>query len=160
MSDYVVMTRDAYNRKRAEVERLEQEEMPKITEKIAIARGEGDLKENAEYHAQREAQGMLQAKINKIKSELVRASIVDTSAVPKDEVAFGATVKVMDLDLDDEEEITLVGAGDEDYDTGKYNIATPIGQGLLGKKVGDKVEIEVPKGTINFEVLEIRYDSM
>jgi len=158
MSDYVVMTRDAYNRKKAEVEQLETEEMPKIADKIGAARAEGDLKENAEYHAQREAQGMLQAKINKLKSELVRASIVDTSDVPKDQIAFGATVKVMDLDLDDEEEITLVGAGDEDYDTGKYNIASPLGQGLLGKKVGEKVEIEVPKGTINFEVLEIRYD--
>lgn len=160
MSDYVVMTRDAYNRKKAEVEQLETEEMPKIADKIGAARAEGDLKENAEYHAQREAQGMLQAKINKLKSELVRASIVDMSDVPKDQIAFGATVKVMDLDLDDEEEITLVGAGDEDYDTGKYNIASPIGQGLLGKKVGEKVEIEVPKGTINFEVLEIRYDGV
>jgi transcription elongation factor GreA len=160
MSDYVVMTRDAYNRKKTQVEQMEQEQMPKIAEKIATARAEGDLKENAEYHAQREAQGMLQARINKIKSELVNASIVDMSTIPKDQVGFGATVKVMDLDLDDEEEITLVGAGDEDYDTGKYNIATPIGQGLLGKKVGDKVEIEVPKGTINFEVLEIRYEEL
>lgn len=160
MSDYVVMTREAYNRKKSEVEQLEKEEMPKIAEKIGAARAEGDLKENAEYHAQREAQGMLQAKINKLKSELVRASIVEMSDVPKDEIAFGATVKLMDLDLEDEEEITLVGAGDEDYDTGKYNIASPIGQGLLGKKVGEKVEIAVPKGTINFEVLDIRYDGL
>lgn len=158
MSEYVVMTREAYNRKKAQVEQLEREEMPKIADKIATARAEGDLKENAEYHAQREAQGMLLAKISKIKTELVNASIVDMSDIPKDEVAFGATVKLMDLDLDDEEEITLVGAGDEDYDTGKYNIASPIGQGLLGKKVGDKVKIEVPKGTINFEILDIRYD--
>lgn len=158
MSEFVVMTRAAYDRKKAEVEQLEKEEMPKIADKIAIARAEGDLKENAEYHAQREAQGMLQAKINLMKSELVRASIVDTSDAPRDQIAFGATVKVMDLDLDDEEEITLVGAGDEDYDTGKYNIASPIGQGLLGKKVGDKAEIDVPKGKLVFEVLEIRYD--
>ena len=156
MSEFVVMTRDAYNRKRAEVERMEKEEMPKIADKIAIARAEGDLKENAEYHAQREAQGMLQAKINQLKSELVRASIVDTSSVPKDEIAFGATVKVMDLDLDDEEEITLVGAGDEDYDSGKYNIASPIGQGLLGKKVGEKAEIKVPKGTIMSRLFHAR----
>ncbi|MBC8873337.1 MAG: transcription elongation factor GreA [Planctomycetes bacterium] len=159
MSDYVPMTREAYNRKKAEVERLEQEEIPKIAEKIGQARDEGDLSENAEYHAQREAMGMLQAKINLIKTQLTRAAIVDPDKVPKDQVALGATVVVMDLDYDDEEEYTFVGAGDEDYDAGKYLITSPIGQGLLGKKVGEKVDIEVPKGTLKYEILEIRYDT-
>lgn len=156
MSDYVPMTRDAYNRKKAEVDQMEQVEMPAIAEKIAEARAEGDLKENAEYHAQREAQGMLQAKINKVKSEMARASIVDTDKLPKDEVTFGATVVVKDLDYDDEEEFTLVGSGDEDYDAGRYLITSPVGQGLLGKKIGEKVEIEVPSGTLKFEILQIR----
>ena len=158
MSDYVPMTREAYNRKKAEVERLEQEEIPKIAEKIGQARDEGDLSENAEYHAQREAMGMLQAKINLIKTQLTRAAIVDPDKVPKDQVALGATVVVKDLDYDDEEEYTFVGAGDEDYDAGKYLITSPIGQGLLGKKVGEKVDIEVPKGTLKYEILDIRYD--
>ena len=158
MSDIIPMTREAYNRKKAEVERLQNEEMPKIAEKIAAARDEGDLKENAEYHAQREAQGMLQAKISQMRSDLARASIVDESAIPKDQVAFGATVLVKDLDYGDEEEFTLVGAGDEDYDQGKYLITSPLGQGLLGKKIGEKVEIEVPKGTLKYEILEIKYD--
>lgn len=160
MTEYVPMTRDAYNRKKAEVERLEQEELPKIAEKIAEARSEGDLSENAEYHAQREAMGMLQAKINLMKTQLRQASIVNPDKIPKDQVALGATVLVKDLDYDDEEEFTFVGAGDEDYDAGKYLITSPIGQGLLGKKVGEKVEIEVPKGTLKFEILEIRYDDM
>ena len=158
MSDRVPMTQEAYNKRRVEIEHLENVEMPKIAEKIAEARAEGDLKENAEYHAQREAQGMLQAKINDLKSRLARAAIVDQSKIPKDEVAFNATVKVLDVDLDDEEEITLVGDGDEDYDAGKYLITSPIGQGLLGKKVGETAEIEVPKGVITFKVLEISYD--
>ncbi len=158
MSDRVPMTQEAYNKRRIEIEHLENVEMPKIAEKIAEARAEGDLKENAEYHAQREAQGMLQAKINDLKSRLARASIVDQSKIPKDEVAFNATVKVLDVDLDDEEEITLVGDGDEDYDAGKYLITSPIGQGLLGKKVGETAKIEVPKGVITFKVLEISYD--
>ena len=158
MSDYVPMTREAYNRIKAEVDRLDQEEMPAIAEKIATARAEGDLKENAEYHAQREAQGMLQAKINKMRTDLSRASIIDPDKIPRDEVAFGATVVVKDLDYGDEEEFTLVGQGDEDYDAGKYLIASPVGQGLLGKKVGERVEIEVPAGTLKFEVLKIRYD--
>ena len=131
--------------------------MSAITEKIAEARAEGDLKENAEYHAQREAQGLLQARINQIKGELSRAQIIDMANVPRDEVAFGATVKVLDLDFDDEEEMTLVGAGDEDYDAGKYLITSPIGQGLLGSKIDDIVEIDVPAGTMRFKILEIRY---
>jgi len=158
MTDYVPMTRDAYNRRKAEVARLEQEEIPKIAEKIAAARDEGDLSENAEYHAQREAMGMLQAKINKLKSELSRASIVDPDKLPKDEVTFGATVVVKDLDYGDEEEFTLVGVGDEDYDAGRYLITSPVGQGLLGKKIGEKVDIEVPKGTLHFEILDIRHE--
>jgi transcription elongation factor GreA len=157
MTDYIPMTREGYNRKRAEIARLEEEEMPIILEKIAAARGEGDLSENAEYHAQREAQGLLQARINKLRSDLARATIVDPSKLPTDRVAFGATVVVRDLDLDDQEEFTLVGAGDEDYDAGKYLITSPIGQGLLGKQVGDKVEIQVPRGVLKYEILDIRF---
>jgi transcription elongation factor GreA len=158
MSDYVPMSQEGYNKIKAEIEHLEQVVMPTIVEKIAAARAEGDLKENAEYHGQREAQGMLQAKISQLKTKLVNASIVDMSRINKDEVAFGAKVRVFDVDMDEEEEITLVGAGDEDYDTGKYLITSPVGQGLLGKKVGDEVEIEVPKGSITFKVLEISYE--
>jgi transcription elongation factor GreA len=158
MTDYVPMTRDAYNRRKAEVARLEHDEVPEIAERIAQARSEGDLSENAEYHAQREAMGLLQAKINKLKSELSRASIVDPDKIPKDQVSFGATVVVRDLDYGDEEEFTLVGVGDEDYDAGKYLITSPVGQGLLGKRVGDKVDIDVPKGTLHFEILDIRHD--
>lgn len=157
MTDYIPMTRDGYNRKRAEIARLEEDEMPLIVEKIAAARSEGDLSENAEYHAQREAQGLLQARINKLKSDLARATIVDPSAQPTDRVAFGATVVVRDLDLDDQEEFTLVGAGDEDYDAGKYLITSPIGQGLVGKQIGDQVEIPVPRGVLKYKILDIRF---
>lgn len=154
----VPMTQEAYDRLREEIEHLENTVMPQIAEDIATARAEGDLKENAEYHAQREKQGLTQAKIYERKDKLSRAQIVDPKSIPRDEIAFGATVVVLDTDIDDEEEITLVGEGDEDYDNGRYKITSPIGQGLLGKKVGDEVEIPVPKGTINFKVLGIRYD--
>ena len=159
MTDYVPMTREAYDRKKAEITRLENEELPKIAEHIATARAEGDLSENAEYHAQREAMGMLQAKVNLMRSELARASIVDPSKLPKDEVVFGATVIVKDLDYGDVEQFTLVGAGDEDYDAGRYLITSPIGQGLLGKKKGNQVEIDVPKGTLRFEIIDISFES-
>ena len=142
------MTRTGYDKIRQEVLRLEQDEMPIIAERIATARSEGDLSENAEYHGARESQGMLQAKINLLKDKLARADIIDTSRLPKDEVVFGATVRVKDVELDDEDVYTLVGAGEEDYDEGKILVTSPIGQGLLGKKVGETAEIEVPKGTI------------
>ncbi|MFM7563435.1 MAG: transcription elongation factor GreA, partial [Planctomycetota bacterium] len=122
MSDRIPMTQEGYNKIQAEVEHLETVEMPLIAEKIAQARSEGDLKENAEYHAQREAQGLMQAKINQLRNKLALSIIIDPTKVPKGEVAFGATVKVLDLDLDDVEEITLVGQGDEDYDKGRYLI--------------------------------------
>ena len=158
MADRVPMTKDAYERLRKEIDEMENVRMPAIAEKIAEARAEGDLKENAEYHAQREAQGMMQAKINERKSRLSRALIIDPSKVPQDEIAFGATVTVIDMDFDDEEKITLVGDGDEDYDNGKYLVTSPIGKGLLGKKVGDVAEIDVPKGTLKFKIVSIAYD--
>lgn len=158
MTDYVPMTREGYDKIKAEIDHYENVDMPKIAEKIAAARAEGDLKENAEYHGQREAQGLLQAKINMLRGKLARASIVDPATMPKDEVGFGATVLVKDVDFDDDETFILVGAGEEDYDSGKILITSPIGQGLLGKQVGEIAEIKVPKGTLKFKVLEIRYD--
>ena len=103
MSSSVPMSRTGYEKFRTELEQMENVEMPLIAENIAAARAEGDLSENAGYHAQRENQGMLQAKINLLRDKLARASIVDMSKLPKDEIAFGATVLVKDLDFDDEE---------------------------------------------------------
>jgi transcription elongation factor GreA len=152
------MTREGYERLKAEVTRLETVELPLVAQKLADARAEGDLKENAEYHAQRENQGLLMAKINQIKSKLANASIVDTSSLPKDTVAFGAAVKVRDLEFGDDETFTLVGTGDEDYQTGKILLTSPIGQGLLGKKVGDIAEVHAPAGLLKFEILEISFE--
>jgi len=157
MTDRIPMTRAGYDKIRAEVEHLDTVEMPKIAERIASARAEGDLSENAEYHGQREAQGLLRAKINVLRDKLSRADIVDLSKLPRDEVVLGATVLVKDLDCDDDEEFTLVGAGEEDYDSGKYLITSPIGLGLTGKRIGDKVEIPVPKGVLRFEIIDIRF---
>ncbi len=158
MSDLVPMTRAGYDKLKAELQEMETVEMPKLAQRVANARSEGDLSENAEYHGARESQGMLQAKINLLSDKLARASIVDTSRLPKDEVVFGATVVVKDLDFGDEEIFTLVGAGEEDYDTGKILVTSPLAQGLLGKKIGHKARIPVPAGTMNFEIIEIRFE--
>ncbi|MDZ4821078.1 MAG: transcription elongation factor GreA [Planctomycetota bacterium] len=158
MSDLIPMTRTGYEKLKVELDHMDQVEMPKAAQRIADARSEGDLSENAEYHGARESQGMLQAKINLLRDKLSRASIVDTSKVNKGEVSFGASILVKDLDFGDDETFILVGAGEEDYDSGKILVTSPLAQGFLGKKVGDKVEIEVPAGMMRFKILEINYE--
>jgi transcription elongation factor GreA len=158
MSETIPMTRAGYDKIRAELDHLEHEEMPAIMARVAAARKEGDLSENAEYHGARETQGLLQAKINLLRDKLSRAALVDPSKLPRDEVVFGATVVVKDLDFGDEEVFVLVGAGEEDYDAGKILVTSPLAQGLLGKKKGEQAEIPVPKGTMRFEILEVRFE--
>jgi transcription elongation factor GreA len=158
MSERIPMTRTGYDKIKSELYDMENEQMPIIEKRIGAARAEGDLSENAEYHGARESQGMLQAKINLFKDKLSRADLVDMASLPKDQVVFGVTLKVKDLDFGDDEEFTLVGAGEEDYDSGKILVTSPLAQGFLGKKVGEKVEIEVPGGTNHFEILELRFD--
>ncbi|MCE5267102.1 MAG: transcription elongation factor GreA [Planctomycetaceae bacterium] len=159
MSDRIPMTRAGYDKIKADLDQLNTVELPKILERLATARAEGDLSENAEYHGARESQGLMMARINLLRDKLSRAILLDPAQMPKGEVAFGATVRVKDLSFDDEEEFTLVGAGEEDYDTGKILITSPLAQGLVGKKIGDRVEIAVPQGTLRFEILDIRRES-
>jgi transcription elongation factor GreA len=158
MDDAFPMTRAGFQKLKAELEHMEGVQMPAIAEKIGEARAEGDLRENAEYHAQREAQGLLQAKINLLKTKLSKAQIIDPSTLPKDQVSFGATVVVKDIDMDEEEIYTLVGSGEEDYDKGRILVTSPLGQGLLGKKIGEVAEIPAPKGSYSLEILKIRFD--
>ena len=160
MSDRIPMTRAGYDKIKAELDRLQNEEMPKIERRIGAARAEGDLSENAEFHGARESQGLLQAKINELRARLSAAVLIDPSKICRDEVGFGATVVVQDLDADDEEEFTLVGAGEEDYMAGKILVTSPLAQGLMGKKIGEHVEIEVPMGTTRFKILDIRFDEL
>ncbi len=155
----IPMTRTGYDKLKAELDRLHQVELPKILERLAVARGEGDLRENAEYHGAQESRMLMEAKINELRARISRAELIDTSQIPTDSVGFGATIKIKDLDFGDIEEFTLVGAGEEDYDDGKINVGSPFAQGFVGKKVGDKAEITVPKGTMSYEILEIRFDN-
>jgi len=156
MSDErIPMTREGYEKKKTELDRMQGHEMIEVTKRIAAARELGDLSENAEYHAAREDQGMLQARIDKLKFDLSCAFIVEPGNTNTDAVVFGVVVKVKDLDGGDEEEFHLVGPGDEDYDNNKILTSSPIGQGLLGKKVGDVAEIKVPVGMLRFKIVEI-----
>jgi transcription elongation factor GreA len=156
-SERIPMSREGYEKLKAELDRMQNVEMLEVAKRIAAARELGDLSENAEYHAAREDQGMLQARINERKDKLSRAYIVERNNQSTDTVVFGARVRVKDLNLDDEETFELVGPGDEDYNNNKILTSSPIGQGLLGKKRGDVVEIQVPRGKERFEILEISF---
>lgn len=153
----IPMTAENYEKKKAELDRMQHTDMTEIARRIATARELGDLSENAEYHAAREDQGMLQARIDALKDQLGRAYFIDVNNLPKDQVVFGCFVKVKDLDFGDEEVFNLVGPGDEDYDNNKILTTSPIGQGLLGLKIGDVAEIKVPKGVVRFKIVEISF---
>jgi transcription elongation factor GreA len=155
MSDRIPMSKEGYEKLKAQLDAMKHDDMPRIAEQIAQARGYGDLSENAEFDAAVEAQGMLQARINDLQDKLSRAMIVERSNMPTDRVVFGAKVRVLDLDLNEEEDFILVGPGEEDYDQNKILLTSPIGQGLVGKKVGDEVEVPIPKGKLKLKIVEI-----
>lgn len=151
------ISREGFEKLRDEIRKLETVDMPNIAEQIAKARAEGDLSENAEYHGQREAQGLLQAKINQLKGKLASCYIADKSTMPKGQVGFGSIVTVKNVDDGFEEKYELVGPGEENYDGDIMKILTssPIAQGLVGKKVGDSVEVVVPRGVERLKITEI-----
>ncbi len=153
----IPMTREGYDKLKAELDHMQNVKMLQIAKRIGAAREHGDLSENAEYHAAREDQGILQAQINDLKDRLSRAYFIDPNHLPKDTVVFGAQVKVKDLDLEEIEVFHLVGAGQENYNENKILTTSPIGQGLVGKRIGEVAEIQVPMGTLRFEVLEISF---
>jgi transcription elongation factor GreA len=154
------VSREGYEKLRDEIRHLEEVEMPRIAEKIKQAREEGDLSENAEYHGQREAQGLLQAKINQLKSKLASCYIVDKSTMPKGVVSFGSVVTVKDLGDGTQEQYEIVGPGEEDYSAEPMKILTtsPVAQSLLGKKAGDQTEVDTPNGKLRMEIVAIADD--
>jgi transcription elongation factor GreA len=133
-------------------------ERPKISEAIAEARAHGDLKENAEYHAAKELQGLIEAKISEIESALSNAQVIDVNEIPETgRVVFGSTVRIYDIDNDKEVIYKIVGNLESDPEKGDISIDTPIAKGLVGKFVDDEIQIETPSGSLNFEILEVEH---
>ena len=131
---------------------------PKISEAIAEARAHGDLKENAEYHAAKELQGLIESKINEIESALASAQVIDVLSIPATgRVVFGSTVTLYDLDKDEEIKYKIVGNLESDPDEGKISIDTPIAKGLIGKNIDDEVTITTPSKTLNYEVISVQH---
>ncbi len=151
------ITREGQEKLLAEIKHLESVVLPEINHRMAEARAEGDLKENAEYHGQREQQGMTQAKINLLRTKLANCYVVDKADMPKGIVTFGSTVTVKDLKWDDEESYEFVGPGEEDYDCEPMKILTssPLAKSLEGKKVGNRVTFETPQGMRELEIIKI-----
>jgi transcription elongation factor GreA len=154
-TERIPMSKEAYEKQKAKLDKMKNEDMGRIAEQIAQARGFGDLSENAEFEAAVEAQGMLQARINDLQDQLSRAYIVDKSALSTERAAYGLKVRVLDIDMNEEEDFILVGPGEEDYDQNKILISSPIGQGLVGKKVGEEVDVKIPRGVLKLKIVEI-----
>ncbi len=141
-----------------ELRRLKIEERPKLLAEIKRTMEMGDLSENAEYHAAKEAQTHLERKIAELEDKLSRVRTVDTDKIPSDKAYIFATVKVMDLDHDEEIEYTLAPAEEADVDNDIISIKSPIGAALLGKGIGETVEVKVPAGLIKYKILDISRD--
>ena len=133
-------------------------ERPKISEAIAEARAHGDLKENAEYHAAKELQGLIESKINEIENALGNAQVIDVKDIPETgRVVFGSTIRIYDVDNDKEITFKIVGNLESDPDKGEISIDTPIAKGLVGKFVEDEITIETPSGKLNYEILDVKH---
>ncbi len=141
----------------AELKRLKNEERPRIIQAISEARAHGDLSENAEYHAAKEAQGHNEARIHELEDKLARADVIDVSKLSGDTVKFGATVTVVDEDTDKEHNYQIVGDDEADVSLGKISVSSPIARSLIGKEVGDSVEVNTPGGGKSYEILKIAY---
>jgi transcription elongation factor GreA len=148
------MTREGYEKVKSEMLRLEGEK-PRILTNIKEAREKGDLSENAEYHAAREELGMLEAKVDQLRSKLAMADIIDASKIDNSRVTIGTRVRVMNLMFDEEEIYELVGEGEADPRNNRILTTSPIGQALIGKTVGEEGEANVPAGLMRMKVLEI-----
>ena len=155
MSEVEYYTEEGLKKLRSELEALEHVERPRVTKEIADARDKGDLSENAEYHAAKEEQSMLEYKIAQMKNTLSKARLIDESQLDTSKVLALSIVKIRNVSNKMEFEYTLVADAVADLSKGKLSVNSPIGRGLLGKEVGDIAEIEVPSGMMKFEILKI-----
>ena len=155
MSEINYYTPEGLDNLKSEIKQLESIERPKISQQIAEARDKGDLSENAEYDAAKEAQGMLEARISKLKNKLANARIIDDSEIDNSKVFILSTVRIKNTKNQMELSYTLVAENEANIKSGKISVDSPIGKGLLGKEVGDVADINTPAGIIKFEVLSI-----
>jgi transcription elongation factor GreA len=155
--DKVPMTIEGFAALEAELQRLKGVERPRIIAAISEARAHGDLSENAEYHAAKEQQGHNETKVADLEDKLSRADVIDVSKLGGDSVKFGASVKLVDEDTEEEVTYKIVGEYEADVKKGKISITSPIARALIGKKKGDQVEVVTPKGAKAYEILKVAF---
>ncbi len=155
----VPMTPQGYQKLKDELSDLMKVKRPANVKAIAEARAHGDLSENAEYHAAKERQSFIAGRIQDLQAKIALAQVIDPSTITQDRIAFGATVKVIDLDNDEEKVYILVGPEEADIKAGKISIHSPIGKALIGKAEGAEVTVIAPARTIEYEVIEIRFEA-
>jgi transcription elongation factor GreA len=155
MSGDIYLTRQGHRKLAEELEHLKTVKRRELSKAIAQARAHGDISENAEYDAAREAQGLNEKRIAELEDKLGRARLLDDENIPKDQVLLGATVTLKDLDTDEEIDYMIVSEEEADYNTGKISATSPVGKALLGQKVNSVVEINVPAGILKYKILKI-----
>jgi transcription elongation factor GreA len=158
MAEKAPMTRQGYEALMNELKHLRAVVRPRVIEAVRLAREEGDLSENAEYHGVKEKQAIIEAKIRHLETQLAHAEVIDTRTLAGDRVVFGATVEVREVDTDEEKTFRLVGADEANPQKGWISIQSPVGRALVGKQIGDTVEIRVPKGTLTYEVVSLTFE--
>ncbi|MBM4133780.1 MAG: transcription elongation factor GreA [Nitrospira sp.] len=154
------ITKKGYDALKAELDRLHKVERPKVIEAIAEARAHGDLSENAEYDAAKERQGFIEARIGELNHKLADARIIDTSKLSSETVVFGATVLIVESESKLKKQYTLVGQDEANLKDGKISVQSPVGKALIGKRVGDLVEVTTPARVVEYEVCEIRFEEL
>ncbi len=152
----VPMTPEGYAALKAELDRLKAER-PKISREIGEAREHGDLRENAEYHAAKEKQGLNEARIAELEDKLARAEVIDPTTLDGDIVRFGAYVTLEDIDSEKELRYRIVGPDEADFSKGTISVTSPVARALIGRAVGDEVRVKVPSGVRTFEIVDVRY---
>jgi transcription elongation factor GreA len=157
MAEKVPMTPEGQARLRDEMHRLKDVEMPQVVKDISTARDHGDLSENAEYHAAKERQGMIHARITYLEDVLSRAEVIDPARLSGNTVKFGARVSVLNVDTEEEAVYQIVGPEESDIDHGRISVSSPLARGLIGKQVGDEVTIRLPSGQRTYEIQEITF---
>ncbi|MEW6543656.1 MAG: transcription elongation factor GreA [Nitrospirota bacterium] len=154
------ITKKGYDALKAELDRLKKVERPKVIEAIAEARSHGDLSENAEYEAAKERQGFIESRITELERKLADARIIDTSKLASETVVFGATVVLLDVEANQKKQYTLVGQDEADLKNGKISVQSPVGKALIGRRVGDLVEVTTPAKVVEYEIREIRFEEL
>lgn len=155
--DKVPMTVEGHAELEKELQHRKSVERPRIIQAISEARAHGDLSENAEYHAAKEAQGLNEARVSDLEDKLSRADVIDVTKLSGDRVVFGATVELIDDDTEEEVTYKIVGEYEADVKAGKVSITSPIARALIGKKAGDVAEVTTPRGAKSYEVMKITF---